>query len=229
MKFIRYDITLRRIQLSDIEKLRQWRNSDAIRKKMIFQEYITKKMQLEWFKNIENSYHSSYYIISYKGNDVGVLNQKNFRLPGKMRESGIFIVNEKYINSHIPVIASITMIEASFYAMQKTESFVRVLKNNQEAFNYNYSLGYKIFKEEKDHFIMRLTLDDYLSKTKKLRKAIKNLYKKSQLEFYLEPIDFQLGYAPFFRNLIYEVPKKYILQFEETYNSLKIVLDLDIN
>ena len=109
MKFIRYGITFRRIQREDIEKVRQWRNSKAIRQKMIYRKYITQKMQEKWFSGIEKSYHHSYYIIHFEGKDIGLLNQKNFRVPGKMKESGIFIVNDNYKTSYIPVIASLIM------------------------------------------------------------------------------------------------------------------------
>ncbi len=229
MKFIRYGITFRRIQKQDIEKLRKWRNSDAIRNKMIYREYITSEMQKKWFQTIEKSYHHSYYIINVEGKDIGLLNQKNFRVPGKMTESGIFIVNNQYKISYIPVIASLTLIEGAFFAMGETESFVRVLKNNHEAFQYNLSLGYQIYKEEDEFYILKMTPETFLNKTKKLRKSIHNLYGKSNFELFLEPIDYELGYALFFRDIISQISEKYIVEFNETSNSLKVVLDFDLN
>ncbi len=229
MKFIRYGITFRRIQKADIEKLRQWRNSENIRQKMIYRKHITPEMQEAWFRTIEKSYHSSYYMINYEGKDIGLLNQKNFRVPGKMTESGIFLIDNNYKTSYIPVIASLTMIEGAFFAMGETESFVRVLKNNQEALDYNFSLGYKIFEKETDYFVLKMTPETFLQKTKKLRKAIRNIYGKSNFELFLEPIDFQLGYAPFFRDLIFNIPDKFIISREETLNSLKLVMDIDID
>jgi RimJ/RimL family protein N-acetyltransferase len=228
MKFTRYGITFRRIQKEDIEKVRQWRNSETIRQKMIYRKYITPEMQEKWFSGIEKSYHHSYYIIHFEGKDIGLFNQKNFRISGKMAESGIFIADEQYQSSHIPVIASLIMIEIFFFAMRETESFARVLKNNTEALNYNYELGYKIYKEEDNHLILRMTPESFLQKTKKLRKAIRNLYGDSFLEVFLEPIDFQLGYAPFFRDLILRIPEKFIEYKKETGNSLEIRININI-
>ncbi len=229
MKLTHYGITFRRIQRADIEKLRQWRNLDTIRQKMVYRQHNTKTMQREWFKSIENSYHFSYYIIHYNNTDIGIIHQKNFNLPGKMKESGIFIVDEKYKNGHIPIISSLTMIDIAFYAMLQKNLTIRVLKNNQEALNYNYDLGYKIDKEEKDYFILQLTVKDYITKTKKLRAAINKLYGISNIELFLEPIDFNLGYAPYFIDIIHKIPKKHILEITETVNSLKLVMNIDSN
>lgn len=229
MKFIRYGIIFRRIQKQDIEKLRKWRNSDAIRNKMIYREHITSEMQKKWFQTIEKSYHHSYYIINVEGKDIGLFNQKNFRVPGKITESGIFLVDDQYKTSYIPVIASLTLIKISFFVFGETESFVSVLKNNHKAFQYNLSLGYQIYKEEDEFYILKMTPKTFLNKTKKLRKSIRNLYGKSNFELFLEPVDFELGYAHFFRDIINKIPEKYIVEFNETSNSLKVVLDLDLD
>jgi len=229
MKFIRYGITFRRIQRQDIERLRKWRNSDAIRNKMIYRKHITSEMQKKWFKTIEKSYHHSYYIINAEGKDIGLFNQKNFRVPGKMTESGIFLIDEQYKTSYIPVIASLTLIRSSFFFMGEKESFVRVIKTNQEALDYNFGLGYKIYKEEDEVYILKMTPETFLSKTKKLRKSIRNLYGKSNFELFLEPIDYELGYALFFRDIISKISEKYIVEFNETSNSFKVVLDLDLD
>jgi len=228
MKLIRYGIIFRRVQKEDIEKLRQWRNSEDIRNKMIYKKYITPEMQKEWFRTIEKSYHHSYYIINVKNKDIGLFNQKNFNIQGKITESGLFIVDPEYKTSYIPVIASLTMIQSSFFAMGETESFVRTIKTNHEALNYNYSLGYEIFKEEKDFYILRMTPESFLRKTKKLRKAIRNLYGKSYLEIILEPIDFQLDYGYYFKNLMQKIPKHFVVKLTKTDNTFRLVADVDL-
>ncbi|RKX18012.1 MAG: hypothetical protein DRP35_09970 [Candidatus Zixiibacteriota bacterium] len=195
---------------------------------MIYRENITPEMQEKWFSGIEKSYHHSYYIIHFEGKDIGLFNQKNFRVPGEITESGIFLVDEKLKTSYIPVIASLTLIEGAFFAMGETESFVRVLKTNQEALNYNLNLGYEIYEGKNDFFILRMTPESFLRKTKKLRKAIRNLYGNSLFELFLEPIDFQLGYAPFFRDLIYKIPEKLIEYKKETDKSLEVRINIDI-
>ena len=228
MKFIQYGITFRRIQREDIEKLRQWRNSETIRNKMIYRELITPEMQEKWFSKVEKSPHFSYYLINFKGKDIGLLSQKNYKIHGKIPESGIFIVDEQYKTSHIPIVASLGMTEAFFFAMRAKESFASVLKTNHEALEYNFNLGYKIYKEEKEYFILRMTPESFLKKTKKLRKAIQNLYGKEPFKLLLEPIDFQLGYAPFYRSLIYKIPKKYVKYIKETNQSLEVEINIDI-
>ncbi len=119
------------------------------------------------------------------------------------------------------------MIEGSFFAMGETESFVHILKTNHEAFEYNTSLGYEMYQEEKEFVTLKMTPESFLRKTKKLRKAIHNLYGKSNLEIVLEPIDYQLGYAFYFRDIIHKIPDKYVVKLDETNNSIKLILNIE--
>lgn len=60
-----YGVTYKRVQESDIELIRYWRNRDFIRNTMQFQEYITPFMQKEWFKKINNPFNY-YFIVEYE-------------------------------------------------------------------------------------------------------------------------------------------------------------------
>jgi hypothetical protein len=72
-----------RLKEKDIELIRQWRNSDTIRKNMLYQEIITPEKQLKWFHSI-NNFNNFYFIVEYKGRKVGLVNIKDVNEAIKM-------------------------------------------------------------------------------------------------------------------------------------------------
>ena len=226
MRIKQYGITLRRIEKRDIELIRRSRNSEAIKQKMIYQEHITKDMQLKWFKSIEKSPNQIYYIIIQNRKKIGLINAKNFNVKNKFSESGLFLFSPEYYKTHTPVIASLIMLSSAFYAMNIKSSQIRVLKSNTNALKYNTDLGYFVTEEKGKFLILEITKERFETKTKKLRKAIKNLYGKSQLEFITEPIDYKIGIANKFNKEISNIPKNIILKKIKKENYLKIILNL---
>jgi RimJ/RimL family protein N-acetyltransferase len=192
MRVKQYGITLRRVEKRDIELIRKKRNSERIKNKMIYQEYITKQMQEKWFKSIEKNTDSIYYIIIHKRNKVGLIDVKNINKT-KETEAGLFLFHEKYYNTFIPVIASIILIKVGLYIVKKKdEGFIKVLKSNTNAINYNKSLGYIVIDEINNYYKMMITVPTYEKATKKILKSIEIMYGKSKFEFIFEEIDFKL-------------------------------------
>ena len=65
------DIKLRKLELTDIEKVRNWRNSKEVASFMYNETYITEENQLIWFNNIDWE-KSMYWIIEYNNLDLGL-------------------------------------------------------------------------------------------------------------------------------------------------------------
>lgn len=226
MKIKQYGITLRRVEKRDIELIRKKRNSETIKQKMIYRKHITKDMQLKWFKSIEKSPNNIYYIIIQNRKKIGLINAKNFNKKDEFSESGLFLFSPEFYNTQIPVIASLIMISSSFYALHIKNSTIRVLKSNIRAIDYNKNLGYFTTQTKDNYLIMKLTRKSFENKTIKLRKAIVNLYGKSQLEFTIEPIDYKIGIANIFDNEIKSIPQKLIIKKTAKPEYLKIDLRL---
>lgn len=173
----KYNITLTRLDISDIELLRQKRNSQSIRERMIFQNQITKKQQLEWFKSIDNFYNL-YLVICYEGKKIGIINGKNANFKTKTSEGGIFIWDEEYINSIVPALCSIIMHDYNFYVCEFEKTYIKVLKSNTSAITFNKLFGYEILNEQvkNNYYDCELTKDRYAERISKYRKAIANLF-----------------------------------------------------
>lgn len=66
------DILLRTVSEDDLEMIRNWRNSDEVSKYMYTSDIISKDQQESWFERIKDDKSSRYWIIEYKGEDLGL-------------------------------------------------------------------------------------------------------------------------------------------------------------
>lgn len=183
-----YGVTYKRVQESDIELIRYWRNRDFIRNTMQFQEYITPFMQKEWFKKINNPFNY-YFIVEYEEKKIGLINCKDTN-EQRVAEGGIFLWDQSYWNTMIPAYASLTMLEVVFEEIKSGDtSVITVLKSNTRALQFNQLLGYQIYYEDEKVYKLKLTLDDYFKKTYRLKRAaqISVGKEKSQLKIIAEP------------------------------------------
>lgn len=194
MRIIKYGVTLRRIEETDTELIRMWRNDEKIRKNMLFQEYITPEMQKKWFDSV-NNFNYTYYIIEYNNEKIGLINETNIDNENKTVESGLFLFGDKYHGSVIPIIASLILLELGIFLDNGNTSFIQVKKDNIRAIDYNKKIGYYIHEEKEDHFVMVITKQSFENNALKLRDSIKNLYGDQNMRFILEPVDFKNGVA----------------------------------
>jgi RimJ/RimL family protein N-acetyltransferase len=168
-----YGLKYTRVTETDLELIRYWRNKDFIRNTMQFKEYITPEMQKEWFQKINNKYNY-YFIIEADNQKIGLLNYKDPAPNTKTAEGGIFIWEQDYWGTPIPVLASLTMLECMYEVLNLPDnSMVTVAKNNKRALTFNKMLGYEIYEPYKnEHFYkLILTKERYLKKTIALKKA----------------------------------------------------------
>jgi hypothetical protein len=73
----KHDIRLKKILKSDLELIRNWRNSDYVKQFMVFQDFITPQMQEEWYLKVDNAYNF-YFIILNQNIPIGLANIKDY-------------------------------------------------------------------------------------------------------------------------------------------------------
>lgn len=174
MIITQYNITLKRVELEDIELIRYWRNEPGIRNYMEFKGYITPEMQLDWFYKINNKLNY-YFLIIYEGKTIGLINAKNYNEEKKYGEGGIIIWDKEYLFTAAPVFASLTLLNFIFSLLKDIEhSIVKIADTNLLAIQFNKQLGYIVstnIKAQKGFTYYTLSKEDYLAKTKKLNRA----------------------------------------------------------
>ena len=135
-------LVVERLKEKDIELVRQWRNSDTIRKNMLYQKIITPEEQLAWFQSI-NNFNNFYFIIEYKGRRVGLVNVKDVNWDERSGEAGIFM-NERDLSALlIPVVGTVAINEliSSVFGIKKL--YAKVRKENKAMQRLNTLFGYK--------------------------------------------------------------------------------------
>jgi len=147
MEWQRYGVKLKRLTIDKIELVRNWRNDPKISSYMFFKEYITPKMQLEWFNKINND-SNYYFIIEYNNEEIGLINTKNIDYEKKCGEMGLFIYEDKYLGTEIPFRASLCIGDFAFEHLKLDYTYGRVVSDNKHAIKYNKTLGVDIRMSE---------------------------------------------------------------------------------
>jgi RimJ/RimL family protein N-acetyltransferase len=205
MKIVKYGIVLQRITEEDIEMVRNWRNSIHVVQNMQFKKYITPEMQMAWFRSIDNL-DNYFYIIIANNEKIGIISEKriDFEEDGTT-ESGLFMSDPKHYNTFIPVLASLIMVEGSFYLKNGQDSYIRILKNNLKAIEYNTSLGYTLMpgQEDEENQLYILTKEQFEKHGARLRKAARLLSgDEGKTRLILEPHDYLNGVGQFWDDFI---------------------------
>jgi UDP-4-amino-4,6-dideoxy-N-acetyl-beta-L-altrosamine N-acetyltransferase len=143
MILTKYGIKLRRLRKEDIERVRQWRNSEKINQFMEYRGNIRPEMQRKWFQSVDN-FENFYYIIEYEKKDIGLINSSHIDWNNVSSEGGIFLWDEQYYESFVPVWASLCLLETSFYILGASRSVIKTLRDNERAKKLNIHLGYEL-------------------------------------------------------------------------------------
>jgi len=206
MKLFKYGITLERLKKADIELVRQWRNSDPVRLNMEYRQIISPEQQLEWFNSIDNL-QNNYLLIHYKGEKIGLLNDKNVDWEARTSESGLFLGKHVYYASFVPYLVSVAGIETTFYFLNWKKQFAHILRSNQNAIKYNIQLGYRLFEgqESFENQQYEMTRESFEQKAGKIRKAVRLLAGDDvKTRLLLEPADYISGLAQRYEMLLRE-------------------------
>jgi UDP-4-amino-4,6-dideoxy-N-acetyl-beta-L-altrosamine N-acetyltransferase len=191
MYFEQYGIKLSRLQESDLELLRHWRNAPLIRETMEFRDFISPEMQIKWFNSI-NNIHNIYMLISYRDEKIGLINAKNINWEEKSFESGIFFWDTNYYNSFVPAIVSLLTTSFAFKILNYNILYAHVLKTNHHAIKYNLKLGYELCEgqEEKENQLYSLSLEKFNSVARKFKRVFEAFTEgSSEGKIMIEPHD----------------------------------------
>jgi UDP-4-amino-4,6-dideoxy-N-acetyl-beta-L-altrosamine N-acetyltransferase len=216
MKLTKYGITLRRIKLEDIELIRQWRNSPQISQFMEYRDNIRPEMQRKWFQSVNNN-NNFFYIIEYQQKDIGLINSSKIDWETVSSEGGIFLWDESYYETFVPVWASLCLLETSFFILGASKSVIKTLKDNERAKKLNTHLGYILEpgQEEVYNQVYVMTASSFRLQAPKLIKAAKLLAGDDPEGYsvFFDKNDIRLGLADFIDG---KINKDMVLRYTET-------------
>lgn len=167
----KYGIGLKKIESSDLELIRGWRNSDYVKNYMVFKGHITFEMQQNWFRKISNE-NNYFFVIIKDDNAVGLANIKDIDYDLKTGESGVFVKSEEYTNSDIGVKATLALLDFAFLTLSLKKLFQTIKEDNTSAQNFNKHLGVIISQTKNGVSYGYLSKQNYLIRTEKIRKFL---------------------------------------------------------
>lgn len=175
MKISYYDVILKRIRESDKELIRYWRNHEKISSKMEFREFISPEMHEKWFTKMNDYKKAFAFIIEYQNTSSGIIFNTN---AAEHSEGGMFIWDDKCLDTQIPVLVSIILTDINFYLLGNKFSYIRILKDNFNSIEFNKRFGYKLLKSNDSEYNQRyfLSEDEYQAHAKSIKKYIAEFY-----------------------------------------------------
>lgn len=174
-----YGIKLIRLRHEDIELVRQMRNAEHVKRFMEFRDTITPEMQEKWFRSIDNI-HNNYFVIEYKKKKIGLISGAQIDWE-KMEtgNGGIFIWEQEYWDTPVPLSASILLTDLSF-ALGFRCTFVRVLRDNPKAIAFNMQLGYVRAEDQEEQYnqLYILTEEAYRKRIARVKQVLHKHYEE---------------------------------------------------
>jgi RimJ/RimL family protein N-acetyltransferase len=166
----RYGISLISVKPEHLELIRYWRNTDKIKRVMEFTDFISEEMQIKWFQSL-NALTDFYFIIEHKGVFAGLIHANKIDWQTKKAQSGLFIWEDNFLGSPIPVMASLNLLDTFFHLFGINEIEAKVKHDNFVALAYNKFLGFKEkgIAENKDFLLVSLLKNDYEATEKKIK------------------------------------------------------------
>jgi len=207
----KYNIKLIRLREEHLELVRQKRNSPSVSEFMSYKKEISEQEQLNWFKSIDNI-NNSYYIIEYNNKLIGLINEKDIDFEKKTAEAGLFIWDQDYINTPIPLFASLCLLEIGFVIAKGEKCFIKVHNQNKNAISYNKKMGFEFHKAEDNNFSWYvLDRKGFEKKVRKIIRAALTLSNDDSLgSVTIEKYDFEYGIGHLTEKIIEESDLSFI-------------------
>lgn len=177
----RYGVKLCRLSRSKIEMIRQWRNDPKISQYMIYRDYITIEQQEKWFDRINNE-KNYYFIMSYKGEDVGLINIKDIDDNFIHGEGGVFVYNDKFLNTDFSYRAHLCLFDFAFEILKLKYITSEILGTNKRAIRFTEFLGFKLTGNFKQGNLYILTKEDYFANKNRERFIIRENKKQKNYD-----------------------------------------------
>lgn len=168
-----YGVSLKRLTENKIELVRRWRNDPKVSQYMEYREIITPEAQRKWFYNIDNNFNY-YFLIMVGDEEIGLINVRDINYKDGTGEPGIFIWDDKYLNSTYSFNAALCLHDFCFFELRLNLLIIHVLNDNKRAIKYNRMLGYILAPDQECIYNQKytMTLQRYIECRDKLIKYL---------------------------------------------------------
>ena len=161
-----YGIELRPVQIQDLPTLRRWRNTPAIRNKMIDSSYITPRQQRVWFEHNINRVDHAQWVVWCKGGKTGYVNIKG---EGQFQSQeyvsgGYYIAETRFRHALVGYAVMMMYHDIIFDYMDVPLIKGNIQKTNMSSLKLNRDFGYREVSENAEYISFTLNPSDYANK-----------------------------------------------------------------
>ena len=153
------------------ELVRNWRNSDKIKRYMYSDHHISKTEHQKWIKKLKTGDKAKAWVIKYDKKPVGLVYLSNINYKDKSTEWGIYIADDSVRGRGVGAFSLHKLMKYVFDEMNFNKMHTKVLENNPIAMELYERFGFKredkpkekLFRDGKhiDVFSMGIIKEDW--------------------------------------------------------------------
>ena len=176
MRFVRFGITLERLQPAHLELVRLWRNSDWVRPYMRYRTMIQPDDQKSWFENLDPE-RDWYFCTAVAGRPLALFHVKGIDWEQASGEAGGFVANPGFIGRPEPALATLALMDFAFLVLRLDSLEAQYSAALRRVVRFNQQLGYRVFRREPEGFVRaQVAAERYFRCAAAFRKAAAALH-----------------------------------------------------
>lgn len=142
-------VSLRPMEITDTERIVNWRNQDFVRKNFIYQDLFTKEGHLSWIRTQVEPGHVVQFIICLQdGREIGSVYFRDIDRKTGTAEYGIFIGEEDALGCGYGTAAAKKALDYAFTKLNIRKVFLRFLSDNAGAQKSYERTGFRMTDRE---------------------------------------------------------------------------------
>ena len=142
-------VYIRPMEITDTERIVNWRNQDFVRKNFIYQDLFTKEGHLSWIrKQVEPGYVVQFIICLRDGREIGSVYFRDIDRDAGTAEYGIFIGEEDMLGCGYGTAAAKEALDFAFRKLYMRKIFLRFLSDNVGARKSYEHAGFRMADRE---------------------------------------------------------------------------------
>lgn len=130
------------IEEKHLEIIRNWRNSEEVKKYLIMETYITKEMQKQWYEAIKNKEDEIHWIVEADGNLIGKVDLRKIDKINKTAEWAFYIGEKSARGTGAAVLMEYQLLEYAFCNLKLHKLNCVVLDFNTRVIELHKKFGF---------------------------------------------------------------------------------------
>jgi hypothetical protein len=171
MHFVRFGVSLHRLESGDLEQVRGWRNSDWVRPYMRYRDLIGPEDQVRWFESLDPCC-DWYFVARLEGLPFALFHVKCIDWARACGEAGGFVGDPGFLGRPEPARATLALMDFAFLVLRLESLEAQYSADLRQRVRFNTQLGYRIFRREQDGFVRAsVTAEEYFACAATFRRA----------------------------------------------------------